>query len=388
MKMNYQKLHNYYENKKQEFTSLLTQFVEIQTYSGETENINIFLDFLLNLFSKYEPKIKRIETNGGDILILDLFNDKEGQIIFLSHVDTVRVSEDKVNCSLDENKLYGNGSYDMKAASAIIYFVIDYLCQNQSEINNSIRLIFTPDEETGSQYSMEHLIKLCNNAQAVFIGEPSCNGGKVKLKRKGVLHINIYILGRSAHSGIEPEEGIDANKELLAVLNKIYLIISKYPSIHFNPGIISGGVKKNVVSPDSFLDAEMRSFSNHDLQNAMNEIKNIKPDSEAIINIDTFINKPALEMTDTNYNLYLIAKEIASHLSVDLGYCSTGGASDGSNLGAVGIPVLDGLGIQGGGAHTTWEHIDIDDFPFRAALYTGLSTIHFNKLYVGKSDEK
>jgi glutamate carboxypeptidase len=154
-------------------------------------------------------------------------------------------------------------------------------------------------------------------------------------------------LGRSAHSGIEPEAGVDANKELLDVLNKIYAIIDKYPSIHFNPGIISGGVKKNVVSPDSFLDAEMRSFSNEDLEKAMEEIRKIQPNSEAIINIDTFINKPALEMSDVNYGLYLTAKEIANEMNFDLGYCSTGGASDGSNLGAEGIPVLDGLGIMG-----------------------------------------
>jgi glutamate carboxypeptidase len=337
------------------------------------------LDFLEEKFSRFKPNLQRIETKGGDILILDLFTDKNDQVIFLSHIDTVRVSESEIKCYIEDGKLYGNGTYDMKAASAIIYSVIEYLYAHQDEIKNSIRLIFTPDEETGSSYSMVHLLDLCKDAKAVYVGEPSCPEGKVKLERKVVLHLNIYILGRSAHSGIEPEAGVDANKELLSVLNKIYKIIEKYPSIHFNPGIISGGVKKNVVSPDSFLDSEMRSFSNEDLEKAMDEIRNIQPESEAIINIDTFINKPALEMSDNNYGLYLIAKDIAKEMNFDLGYCSTGGASDGSNLGSEGIPVLDGLGIQGGGAHTTWEHIDIDDFPFRAALYTGLSTNDFNK---------
>jgi len=377
--MNVQQSYKYFENKKQEFVSLLTQLAEKQSYSGEDENINRLLDFLEEKFSVFKPRAQRIVTKGGDILILDLFTDKKDQVIFLSHIDTVRVSESEIKCHIEEGKLYGNGTYDMKAASAVIYSVIEYLYAHQYEIKNSIRLIFTPDEEIGSSYSMVHLVDLCKDAKAVFVGEPSCPEGKVKLKRKGVLHLNIYILGRSAHSGIEPEAGVDANKELLTVLNKIYEILEKYPSIHFNPGIISGGVKKNVVSPDSFLDSEMRSFSNEDLEKAMEELRKIKPESEAIINIDTFINKPALEMSDTNYGLYLIAKDIAKEMNVDLGYCSTGGASDGSNLGSKGIPVLDGLGIQGGGAHTTWEHIDIDDFPFRASLYTGLSTNDFNK---------
>jgi acetylornithine deacetylase/succinyl-diaminopimelate desuccinylase-like protein len=84
----------------------------------------------------------------------------------------------------------------MKAASAIIYFIIEYLYEHQDEIKNSIRLIFSPDEETGSQYSMVHLLELCREAKAVFIGEPSCPEGKVKLERKGVLHLNVYILGQ------------------------------------------------------------------------------------------------------------------------------------------------------------------------------------------------
>jgi glutamate carboxypeptidase len=377
MSSNY--LIKYYSDKKSEFISLISQLVEMQSYSGEVDNINRLLDFLEEKFANFKPVVNRISTKSGDILVLDFFTDNKDQVVFLSHIDTVRVSEEDIKSSVNGNRLYGNGCYDMKSASAILYFVLDHLYQNPNKVKNSIRLIFTPDEETGSKYSMKHIMELCKEAKAVFVGEPPCSEGRVKLERKGVLHINIYILGRSAHSGIEPEAGIDANKELVYVVNKIYDLIDKYPSIHFNPGIISGGVKKNVVSPDSFLDAEMRSFSNSDLRNAMEEIKNIKANSEAVINIDAYINKPALERNDKNYALYLIAKEIAKELNFDLGHCSTGGASDGSNLSAVGIPVLDGLGICGGGAHTKSEYIEIDDFPFRAALYNYLAINDFSK---------
>jgi len=46
----------------------------------------------------------------------------------------------------------------------------------------------------------------------------------------------------------------------------------------------------------------------------------------------------------------------------------TGGGSDGSFTAALGIPTLDGLGVDGDGAHAVHEHILVSDLPRRAAL--------------------
>ena len=49
-----------------------------------------------------------------------------------------------------------------------------------------------------------------------------------------------------------------------------------------------------------------------------------------------------------------------------------GGASDGNFVAALGVPVLDGLGVQGDGAHAVHEHIIADDIPIRGALLSAL----------------
>ena len=59
-------------------------------------------------------------------------------------------------------------------------------------------------------------------------------------------------------------------------------------------------------------------------------------------------------------------------MGMDLGEGSTGGGSDGSFTAAMGIPTLDGLGVEGDGAHALHEHIVVDDIPRRAALLTSL----------------
>ena len=50
----------------------------------------------------------------------------------------------------------------------------------------------------------------------------------------------------------------------------------------------------------------------------------------------------------------------------------TGGGSDGNFTAALGVPTLDGLGIDGDGAHTEWEHGLISSIEPRTLLMRGL----------------
>nr|MBA3601442.1 hypothetical protein [Acidobacteriota bacterium] len=71
-------------------------------------------------------------------------------------------------------------------------------------------------------------------------------------------------------------------------------------------------------------------------------------------------------------NLYEKARLIALQSGYELGETQVGGASDGNFVAALGVPVLDGLGIAGGGAHTLEEFIFVDDVLPRAALLAAL----------------
>ena len=95
-------------------------------------------------------------------------------------------------------------------------------------------------------------------------------------------------------------------------------------------------------------------------------------DEKVSIEIVGEINRPPLERTEAVLDLYEKAKKIAEKLDYELGETQVGGASDGNFVGALGVPVLDGLGIAGNGAHTLDEFIFIEDIPKRAALLAGL----------------
>jgi len=70
--------------------------------------------------------------------------------------------------------------------------------------------------------------------------------------------------------------------------------------------------------------------------------------------------------------LFEHARTLAAELGYDLKEGAVGGGSDGNFIAALGVPVLDGLGVDGAGAHAEHEHIIVDDIPRRAAIVTRL----------------
>jgi glutamate carboxypeptidase len=104
-------------------------------------------------------------------------------------------------------------------------------------------------------------------------------------------------------------------------------------------------------------------------------IESMQPvQSGAQIEIRGGIDRPPLERTPAVVALFKRARSIGSKLGLELGEGASGGASDGNFTAAQGIPTLDGLGVEGDGAHATHEHIVVADLPRRAALITALLT--------------
>jgi len=81
------------------------------------------------------------------------------------------------------------------------------------------------------------------------------------------------------------------------------------------------------------------------------------------------MNRPPFEKTPGIDALFRHARELARELGIDLVEVPmTGGGSDGNFTAALGVPTLDGLGIDGDGAHTQWEHAFISSIEPRTLL--------------------
>ncbi len=134
-------------------------------------------------------------------------------------------------------------------------------------------------------------------------------------------------------------------------------------------GKMRGGSVVNVVPGLAEADVDFRFSSPASGRRLAKRIAGLQPtDRRCRLEVVGGINRPPLERTPALVDLYHKARAVAASIGMTLGEGGTGGGSDGSFTAALGIPTLDGLGVEGDGAHAVHEHILISDIPRRAAL--------------------
>jgi len=236
-----------------------------------------------------------------------------------------------------------------------------------------ITVLLTCDEESGSPSGRSLVEEEAKNARAVLVLEPPASGGRVKTGRKGTGMFAIEVHGRAAHAGLEPEKGVNAVLELARQTVRVTNLNNPATGTTVTVTVVQGGTHSNVVPAEARAEIDVRFSSAGEGRRIEDAILHLKPfDERAQVVIKGGINRPPLERTEKIQQLYYHAREIARLLDFDLGEATVGGASDGNFVGAMGVAVLDGLGIEGDGAHAANEHIVVDDIPIRGALLAGL----------------
>src|SRR5207248_2771459 len=236
-----------------------------------------------------------------------------------------------------------------------------------------VTIVLTCDEESGSPTGRALVEAEAGNARAVLVLEPSAVGGRAKTARKGTGMFTIEVHGRAAHAGLDPEKGVSAVLELARQTVSLSELNDPATGTTVTVTVVRGGTHSNVVPAEARAEIDLRFTSASEGLRVESEIRNLKPfDARAKLVVSGGINRPPLERTEGVAALYEHARTIAELLDFDLGEASVGGASDGNFVGSLGVPVLDGLGIEGDGAHAAHEHILADNIPLRGALLAGL----------------
>ena len=80
------------------------------------------------------------------------------------------------------------------------------------------------------------------------------------------------------------------------------------------------------------------------------------------------LNRPPYTKDPGISVLFEHARHLAGEIGFELEDLTTGGCSDGNFTAALGVPTLDGLGVDGHGAHTLEEHMYYSSLVERAKL--------------------
>jgi len=316
------------------------------------------------------------KQTGGHLLAIPKNKSKHQPIqLLLGHCDTVWPlgTLEKMPLYCQDKKLYGPGSYDMKAGLVSTIFAIETI--NYLDLTPQVApvILVNSDEEIGSKESTPYIRKLAQISDRALVMEPSLGqSGKLKTRRKGVGRFTIQVIGKAAHAGLDPEKGASAILELSFVIQQLFALNNLARGISVNVGTIDGGIRSNVIAPESKAIVDVRMLNQEDVETIEQAILNLQPTTPGTqLLISGGIGRPPLEKTPANQQLWEKAQHIAQELGIDLEEATAGGGSDGNTTSKY-TATLDGLGAVGDQAHAPGEFIYLDSLVERTALLSRL----------------
>ena len=295
-------------------------------------------------------------------------------VMLLGHFDTVWPvgTLDRMPLRRDGDRLHGPGTFDMKAGIAIALTAVSAL-RAEGVAHPPITMLWTTDEEIGSETSRATIEGEARGSAAVLVLEPALPGGALKTARKGCGEFELTVHGIAAHAGVDPGKGASAIHELATQIAAIERIQDLTRGISVNVGIVSGGSRPNVVAEDARAIIDVRAPTKEaadSVEAALRGLQPLRPGTR--LTVKGGFERPPMERSDAVVALFSLARDVACSLGRDLREGATGGGSDGNFTAALGVPTLDGVGAIGDGAHAAHEYVDVKALPWRAALVAGL----------------
>jgi glutamate carboxypeptidase len=309
----------------------------------------------------------------GDMLVLrgGPHNSRKGALV-IAHLDTVHplgTIETALPVRLAGDRLHGPGVYDMKAGALMgLRAVQDAIARGAC--GRPVTFLFAPDEEIGSPFSRAITERLARDAEYALVLEPAREGGACVTARKGVGRMEIEVEGVAAHSGVRHRDGRSAIVEAAHQVIAIEAMTDYEKNITTTVGKIAGGTAVNTVPQFCKFSVDFRAPTLPDCDHVLQRIQQLQPATPGTrLRISGGIKRPPFERTAGNVALLHKVQAAAQALGFDIAEAPmTGGGSDGNFTSSLGVPTLDGIGIEGAGAHTLQEYALVSSFEPRRAL--------------------
>jgi glutamate carboxypeptidase len=373
-------LLEHFSRRQEWLINLIRELVERETPSRADARLDELARFVADHLRPLADELELIAQPGYGTHLRARFSfghqDGSPRVLVIGHLDTVWPVGTLARLPFrltDDGCAYGPGVFDMKASVAVIIEALRAITALDLATAHPVTLLLTCDEETGSRTSRPLVEEEARAAAAALVLEPPLPGGTVKTARKGVGDFTLRVTGRAAHAGLDPSTGINAIVELAHQTLRLAALNDFERGTTVSVGVVQGGTASNVIPAEATARVDVRFWTPEDGQRIEQAIRGLRPVIDgARLEISGGINRPPMPRSPQGLALYEHARRLAAELGFELRDGSVGGGSDGNFTAALGVPTLDGLGVDGAGAHADHEHIILSDLPRRAALLTRL----------------
>jgi succinyl-diaminopimelate desuccinylase len=352
--------------------------------------------------------------------IVGRLEGKKGKRLILNgHLDVVPPGDPKAwkfdpfGGVVEDGKIWGRGSADMKTKIASAMFVTRILKEKTVEIPGSVVLMFTADEETGGEFGTKYLVdEGVVRGEACVIGESA--GRDIGVADKGNIHLKVVAHGKTAH-GARPFEGENAIEKLLKLIPLIlrlehqdlplpgaYLdIVEKalpyyehrarrlnLPLEHYRRAlthatfccsIIRGGVKRNVVPDAAEAEFDVRFPPGISAASVKELLNGLKGASDIAGWEAEVLEENEATFQDLDCEIYRAAERalpMAGGNKKPLALVKTS-ITDARHTRGAGIPTII-LGHDGSGGHVPNEYSEIEEVMFTTRAYLHTILEYFN----------
>ena len=351
----------------------IRRWVEIETPTEMPEQVNKLTSMVADHYRDLPVTLERVagvDGCGDHLVVRSSWGQDQPGILVLSHLDTVHPMGfiARLPFKVEGDSAVGPGIYDMKGGAYIAYHAFRELCAAPTRPALGITHLFTSDEEIGSPTSRALIEQEGRKAKYVLVTEPARDGGKIVTGRKGVGRFEVFIKGVPAHAGSRPEDGRSAIRELANIIHALEGMNDLTRGVTVNVGVVRGGTRPNVTPEEAYAEVDLRVPSFTDADEFVGKILGLTSKTEGVtVKVTGELNRPPYEKGNAGASLYEHAKTLATELGFELIDTHTGGGSDG-NFTAPYTGTLDGLGVDGKGAHTHYEQLYVSSLEPRARL--------------------
>ncbi len=224
-----------------------------------------------------------------------------------------------------------------------------------------LKILFNSDEEISSPTSSHIIEAELKNAKAGFVFESGrMPGDMILTSRKGVIGLDIDVIGKPSHAGESPGTGINAIVDAATIVAELNSLNSVVAGASLQCTEISGGTARNVVPDHCHIGVDIRVPDQRKQAQFLESVERLLGDQNLVssqIQSVIKIKRPPFVKTENSAKLAESYIKTASDLGFRIEETSSGGVSDANNLSSFGVPVIDGLGALGRYPHTKKEYM-------------------------------
>ncbi len=358
----------------------LLPWVRCESPTSHVAGVNRMMDLAAADLARLGATIERTPgTDGYGDIVVGRFGGtaptNSAGILILSHLDTVHqvgTLEGRLPLRRDGDRYYGPGIYDMKGGVRIAMHALEVLRQAGSGAKLPVTYMLVPDEEVGSPSSRAAIEAEARQHKYVLVTEP-CKNGVVVTGRFAFQRFWVTVHGQPAHAGAANRQGRSAIRAMAAIVDRIERMTDFDRGMTFSVGTIAGGTFVNVMPIECRAQVLTVAPTRAVFEEVGRLMQALESENDGVrVTVEPGPVRPLWEPHRETMALFEKAHGLAAGIGFELRHGSFGGGSDGKFTGALGVATLDGLGVDGAGAHTFEEHLLVSSLVPRCRLFAEL----------------